>query len=124
MSTPRNVTIEERAMVKDAIVIPVMLNYIDNDISTIQKSGLNTDLVLVNGLKKVQDDIINEHIRIKRQLRERGIKIVQETRSNSSIESEFLCRGYNHKMSLLWSTVRTEVLNKASQYTGINLVLE
>ncbi|QMV40223.1 hypothetical protein [Cohnella cholangitidis] len=124
MSTPRNVTNEERAMVKDAIVIPVMLNYIDNDISTIQKSGLNTDIVLVNGLKKVQDDIINEHIRIKRQLRERGIKIVQETRSKSSIESEFLCRGYNHKMSLLWSTVRTEVLHKASQYTSINLVRE
>jgi hypothetical protein len=121
---PMNVTKEEQRRVKDHLIIPVMLDYLEEDISVIQKSGLKTDLILIAALKKVQDDILNEHFGIRMDLRKAGIKVYDEQRTKTAIEARYLCRGYEHRISLLWSLVRTEVLNKVSGYTGIRIAIE
>jgi len=108
-------------MVKESILIPIMLDYLESDIHTAQSAGFKLDMILIHGLKKVQDDIINEHYSIKKQLRERGIKVLPEERTKLGVEADYLCRGYQHHMTLLWGTVRTETLKKASEYTGVKL---
>ncbi|MDF2716562.1 MAG: hypothetical protein K0R28_3487 [Paenibacillus sp.] len=108
-------------MVKESILIPLMLDYLESDIQTAQSAGFKLDLILICSLKKVQDDIINEHYEIKKQLRERGIKVLPEARTRLGIEADYLCRGYQHHMTLLWGTVRTETLRKASDYAGVKL---
>ncbi|WP_372633864.1 hypothetical protein [Cohnella sp.] len=118
---PANVTQDEQRLVLDFIVIPIMLNYIDEDISAIKKYGLRTDLILINALRKVRDDILAEHSDIKLKMRQSGIKIIGNTNSKLGVDAAYLCRGYHHSISLLWSLIRTEVLSKASQYTGIKL---
>lgn len=112
---------DELRMVKESILIPVMLDYLESDIHTAHTAGFKLDLILIRGLKKVQDDIINEHYVLKKQLRERGIKVLPEERTKMGIEADYLCRGYQHHMTLLWGTVRTEALKKASEYTGVKL---
>ncbi|WP_239616238.1 hypothetical protein [Cohnella mopanensis] len=112
---------EELRMVKESILIPVMLDYLESDIHMAQSAGFKLDMILIRGLKKVQDDIINEHYSIKKQLRERGIKVLPEARTKMGIEADYLCRGYQHHMTLLWGTVRTEALKKASECTGVKL---
>ncbi|QMV42863.1 hypothetical protein [Cohnella cholangitidis] len=112
---------EELRMVKESILIPIMLDYLESDIHTAQSAGFKLDMILIHGLKKVQDDIINEHYSIKKQLRERGIKVLPEERTKLGVEADYLCRGYQHHMTLLWGTVRTETLKKASEYTGVKL---
>lgn len=112
---------EELRMVKEAILIPVMIDYIQRDISTAHSAGFKLDLILIRSLQKVQDDIINEHYSLKKQLRERGIKVLPEKQTRTGIEADYLCRGYQHHIALLWGTVRTEALKKASQYTGVQL---
>jgi len=113
---------DELRMVKESILIPVMLDYLASDINTAHSAGFKLDLILIRGLEKVQDDLINEHYAIKKQLRERGIKVLPEQRTEMGIEAGYLCRGYQHRMTLLWSTLRTEALKKASDYTGIKLM--
>jgi hypothetical protein len=112
---------EELRMVKESILIPIMLDYLESDINTAHSAGFKLDLILISGLRKVQDDIINEHYLLKKQLRERGIKVLPEKQTRTGIEADYLCRGYQHHMTLLWGTVRTEALKKASQYTGVKL---
>lgn len=121
MNTPGKVTDNERQLVKEFLVIPVMLEYVEGDISMIRQSGLRTDLILIGSLKKVHDAILFEHFGVKLRLKKSGLKVYEINRSASGIEASFLCRGYHHKMTLLWSVVRTEVLNKASQYTGVQI---
>jgi hypothetical protein len=108
-------------MVKEAILIPVMLDYLQSDIETVHTAGLKLDLIFIRGLTKIQDDIINEHYVLKRELRARGIKLLPEKQTRAGIEADYLCRGYEHHMTLLWGTVRTEALKKASHYTGVKL---
>ncbi|WP_372663201.1 hypothetical protein [Cohnella sp.] len=124
MSTklPMNITPQEHQKVKDHLIIPVMLDYIQEDISVIQSAGLKTDLILINALKKVQEDILNEHFGIRMALKKSGIKVYSQQRTRAGIDAQFLCRGYEHRISLLWGMIRTEVLRKASLYTGIRLV--
>lgn len=112
---------EELRMVKESILIPVMLEYLQSDIDTAHSAGFKLDLILIRGLQKVQDDILTEHYWLKKQLRERGIKVLPEQQTRTGIEADYLCRGYQHHMTLLWGTVRTEALKKASQYTGLKL---
>lgn len=112
---------EELRMVKEAILIPVMLDYIQRDIHTAHSAGFKLDLILIRGLQKVQDEIINEHYLLKKELRERGIKVLPEKQTRTGIEADYLCRGYQHHITLLWGTVRTEALKKASRYTGVQL---
>ncbi|MFC0213134.1 hypothetical protein ACFFK0_11830 [Paenibacillus chartarius] len=111
----------EMRLVRDFLIIPVLLDYLDNDIKTAQTAGFKLDLLLIRGLKKVQDEIVKEHYVIKRTLRECGIRVQTERRTRYGIEAEYLCRGYKHQTSLLWDTIRTAVLTKASEYANIKL---
>jgi hypothetical protein len=113
---------EEHQMVKDYLIIPVMLDYVHSDIETANKAGFKLDLVLVLSLQKVQDQILHEHLALKRNLRERGIKVFPERRTQTGIEAVYLCRGYQHNMTLLWDIIRTEILKKASHHVNISLI--
>lgn len=121
MNTPGNITDNERQLVKEFLIIPEMLKYVEGDILLIRQSGLKMDLILIGSLQKVQDAIALEHLGVKLRLKKSGIKVYENNRSTLGIDASFLCRGYHHKMTLLWSVVRTEVLNKASQYTGVQI---
>ncbi len=110
---------EELRLVKDAMVIPVMLDYLQSDIDTARTAGFKLDLILVRGLQKVLDDLIAEHYAVRRSLKERGIKVFPEKRTRAGVEAAYLCRGYEHRLTLLWGTLRTEALRKASEYTGV-----
>ncbi|KIL36232.1 hypothetical protein SD71_09850 [Cohnella kolymensis] len=92
MSTPRNIDKEEMACVKDFLILPLMLDYIDADMKAIQQAGLKTDLILIQELKKAQSRAVDEHILIKRTLRERGIKVFSIRNSSLGIYAEYLCR--------------------------------
>lgn len=119
MKTPSLISKEESQLVRDYLIIPVMLDYIESDISVIQDSGLKTDLILIRSLKKVQEDIRNEMFGIRLSMGKLDIKVYENRRSKLGIDAQYVCRGYHHRMSLLWSTIRTEVLLKASRYTGV-----
>jgi hypothetical protein len=118
---PPLLTPEEMEQVKDAVVIPVMLEYIRDDLDAVRKAGLRLDLIVIQGLRLMQDRIIAEHGELKRALRRQGIKITSTRTSAAGIEATYLCRGYRHRMSLLWDTVRTAILHRASRCAHISL---
>jgi hypothetical protein len=120
-SKPPAITPEERALVKDAIILPVMLDFLQEDISTVHRMGLKLDLIIMGSLRAMEQQIITEHLNVSAAMRRRGIKLFSAKRSEAGIEGGFLCRGYRHKTYLLWSVVRAEVLKKASRYTGVRL---
>lgn len=112
---------EELEMIKEAVLFPVMLDVIQNDIEKVKKINLKLDLLLVISLQNIQDQIFKDNRALKNQLKERGIKIYEERRTSLGIQAEYKCRGYQHHLSLLWSLVRSDILRKASSYMNINL---
>jgi hypothetical protein len=121
MTQPPLLTKDELEMVKEAVLFPVMLDVIQNDIEKVRKINLKLDLLLVTSLENIQDQIFKDSRELKRQLKERGVKIYEERHTSLGIEAEYKCRGYQHHLSLLWSLVRSAILRKASSYMSINL---
>jgi hypothetical protein len=115
---------EELQMVKEAVIFPVMLEVIESDIEKVGGVGIRLDLLLIASLKQLQVELFKNHHALKVELRQRGIKIIAERRTSLGIEAEYLCRGYQHQLSLLWGVVRTEILQKASDYLNISLTHE
>ncbi|UJF32158.1 hypothetical protein [Paenibacillus hexagrammi] len=112
---------DELQMVKEALILPIMMDYIQDDIHLANQSGFKLDLLLVHSLEQVQGQIFQEHYALKRALRERGIKLFPEKRTDTGIDADYLCRGYTHHITLLWDILRTEVLTKASHYMNVKL---
>lgn len=112
-------TPEEQLLVRDALILPLMIYFIHADMDKIHAAGLHLDIVLTRGLKRIQDDIFDEHCEVKKELKHRGIKIVAERQTATGIEAEYWCRGYRHRMSLHWDIIRAETLRKVNRYTGV-----
>jgi hypothetical protein len=115
---------EELRMVKEAVIFPVMLDVIQSDMEKVSGVGIRLDLLIIASLKQVQVQLFKDHHTLKVELRQRGIKIITDRRTALGIEAEYLCRGYQHQLSLLWGVVRTEILQKASDSLNISLTDE
>jgi len=118
---PPVITPEERALVKDALILPVMLDFLREDISTVRRMGLKLDLIITASLRALEQQMVTEHLRVRAEMRRRGIKLFSAERSEAGVEGRFLCRGYRHQTQLLWSVIRAEVLKKASRCAGVRL---
>lgn len=121
MTQPPLLTKEELEMVKEAVLFPVMLDEIQNDIEKIKRINLKLDLLFVVSLQNIQKRIFKDNRALKTMLRERGIRIYDERLTSLGIEAEYKCRGYHHQLSLLWSVIRADILQKASHYMNITL---
>ncbi|MCR8633521.1 hypothetical protein [Paenibacillus radicis (ex Xue et al. 2023)] len=111
----------ELQLVKMGIILPVMLDVLQRDINQMNQVKLKLNILYVMSLGKAQDSAHSELMELKAELRKRGIKIIEEVRAAEGIQARFKCRGYDHNLLLQWEKVRTEIMEKGSQYWGIPL---
>lgn len=100
---------DELRMVKEAILYPLLLDRLDQDLRRIPVSNLRFQALLASGLEQLRERVLQEHLTLKKELKHRGIRIYAEERTAASLEVQYLCRGYHHQMLLLWDVVRTEL---------------
>jgi predicted HTH domain antitoxin len=112
---------EELQLVKMGIILPVMLDVLQRDIKQMNQVKLKLSILYVMSLGNAQDSAHLELMELKAELRKRGIRIIEEVRAAEGIQAKFKCRGYDHRLLLRWEKVRTEILQKGSQYLGIIL---
>ncbi|QGQ96142.1 hypothetical protein EHS13_15290 [Paenibacillus psychroresistens] len=120
MKRPQKVTEAELVMVKKSLLFPVILDVLTYDSKHMEITGVKIPIIYNLLLKGKQQQAINDITQelnaVKREMRLCGIKILQEKRTNLSIEAEYLCRGYPYHFSMLWGFVKAEVQKKLSVY--------
>jgi hypothetical protein len=124
MSNVPMLTPDELHKVKLAIILPIMLDALERDANAIAGMKLKLDILYITSLRKAQDRIHGEMYALRTELRQLGIKIIEETRAAEGVKAHYKCRGYDHKLLLLWDRVRTEILLKGSEYMGIAIADE
>lgn len=102
-------TEEELLMVKRSLILPIVLDVLAHDIRVLQGSGAKMNAVYVKVLHAMQDYVSMELFHLRRELRKRGIKVFRQERARQGLEAEYLCRGYRHQFTMLWSVVKAEV---------------
>jgi hypothetical protein len=112
---------DEIEMVKQYVLLPVLLNYLEQDLATLKKLQLHLSLVVAANFNTVHHELLIETANLKKQLFKRGIKIVGQQQDEAGIHIKYLCRGWNHDMSLLWGFIKAQAVIKLSGELGIDL---
>lgn len=109
---------EEIELVKKVIILPILLNFLEQDIDVMQKKELHMWLLYNAQLKSIENEIKRELKELKRQMRRRGIKILSQHESNG-LFTQFLCRGYEHEMSLLHDFIQAQITIILNHYLKV-----
>lgn len=54
-------------------------------------------------------------------MRECAIKVYEDRKTKLGIEVENLCRGYHHKLSILWELIEAEIEQRSYTYLGLKI---
>ncbi|MCR8843062.1 hypothetical protein NQ117_05170 [Paenibacillus sp. SC116] len=114
------ITEEELALVKSYVLLPMVLTVLDRDAKLIANAGLLRSPepyvdAITNAMNRVSEDLRD----VRRQFRSRGIKVFEEVREVKSVNVRYLCRGYEHSMTLLWELVGKDVKERIREYFGL-----
>ena len=106
---PMEKTEEELTYVKQSLILPIVLDVLAHDIRVLQSSKAKMNGLYAKYLHSLQDKASLELYHLRRQLRQRGIKVFRQERAKQGLEAEYLCRGYEHRFTMMWGVVKAEV---------------
>ncbi|MGG3282724.1 hypothetical protein [Paenibacillus solani] len=69
----------------------------------------------------LQSAALKELTEARKSMRERGLKVYENRKTKLGVEVGFLCRGYHHKLSMLWGLIEAEIEQKSFSYLGLNI---
>jgi hypothetical protein len=119
MSRPNRISDEELSMVKSAVMFPIILDTLEYDIAKMKVSGLKMQAIHVAHLKMLQNNVIEDIKIVKKELRNRGIKIYEEGKTATGYQAKYICRGYKNEMSWLSSHIRSIVIIRLAEMLEI-----
>ncbi|MCG7383542.1 hypothetical protein [Paenibacillus sp. ACRRY] len=114
-------TDEDHRLVKSLVVRTLLLDVLERDIHTLDTLLLKMPEVYVLSLTRIQNEILQEMLAVRQQMRKRGVKILEEKREQEGIETLYLCRGYWQRFYMLWTFARNEVKQELSRHLHIDL---
>ncbi|MET3209699.1 UNVERIFIED_CONTAM: hypothetical protein ABIC26_002646 [Paenibacillus sp. PvR008] len=112
---------EDTQLVIDFIQLPYVLDVLELNISKIKKSDLKMKELFVLYLEGLQSRVLMDLKIVRQKMRQRGIKVFDGVKSDKSLITEYLCRGYTHKIYFLWSKVRFDVEIRIAEYMNVDL---
>lgn len=114
-------TDEDHRLVKSLVVRTLLLDVLERDIHTLDTLLLKMPEVYVLSLTRIQNEVLQEMLAVRQQMRKRGVKILEEKREQEGIETLYLCRGYWQRFYMLWTFARNEVKQELSRHLHIDL---
>ncbi|WP_314585997.1 hypothetical protein [Paenibacillus terrigena] len=111
-------------LVKQYILLPIVLDVLERDMQTLGMAPLKMPTIYVRNLQQVQRQVHEDLVRIRKQLRAHGLKVYEEKRTKSGVEVLYVCRGYHHTFSMLWSLIKAEIERYLSEYMNVDLDME
>lgn len=116
--TPRSsiITSEERTMLRDYILLPHIEKMVQKSLSEVEYS--------VNILKRsylmagqyIMEKVIQDQHRLRRELKQRNIKILNEEQSELVVYYRYYCRGYEERFGMTRDVMRSEISLRLTRY--------
>ncbi|KOP64340.1 hypothetical protein AMS62_03015 [Bacillus sp. FJAT-18019] len=112
---------EELILVKDYILLPLLLDVVENDQSILSTAALKMPVITNVLINRLQTAALADLTQVRKNMRDLGLKVYEQKKTHLGVEVEFLCRGYHHDLSMLWGLVDTEIEQKAYTYLGLDI---
>jgi len=109
-------TKEEMEAIRDFVLLPVMLTIVEKNRQQIERSPYPMRPLYAAATEALARRIHEDLVRARKTLKEAGIKIWEEQRSQYVIYYRFVCRGYQETFAIIREVARAEIHMKLKMY--------
>ncbi|MCY9540570.1 hypothetical protein M5X00_23215 [Paenibacillus alvei] len=117
---PVGATAEEIEMIKTFLLMPLILTAFERDAKLIEQS-VRSPGPYIDVIDNAMNQATKTLYEIRREFRERGIKVYQVDRDWEGIRAEYKCRGYTSQIRLLRSLISAEASVQMRSLMGLNI---
>ncbi|WP_083676846.1 hypothetical protein [Paenibacillus glucanolyticus] len=102
-------------------MLPLLLDVMEKDQGILSAAALKMPVITNTIIKRLQKAALADLSQVRQDMRQRGMKVYEERKTRLGVEVEFLCRGYHHKLSVLWGLVEAEIEQRSYTYLGFDI---
>lgn len=114
----RMITVEERTMVRDLILLPYIETMVDKSLQDIELSSNILKRAYLMAGQAIQRRIMQDTFELRKELKQRNIKVVADEQEEFLVYHKIFCRGRQERFGLTRDVIRTEISLRLTRYTG------
>jgi len=110
-------TNDEVKLIRDSIMYPHMLTMCDKSLQEVQRTPNLFKMPFAQFIQLVMDKISKEMFSVRRELKNRNIKVFDDEALDGILYYRYACRGYEERFGIVRETLRSEISVRLTQYT-------
>ncbi len=116
--TSKMITIEERTMVRDFILLPYIDTMVSKSLKETEHSGNILKRAHSMAGQAIQRRIMQDTYQLQKELKQRNIKVLADEQDEFILYHKVFCRGYQERFGLTRDVMRTEISLRLTRYTA------
>lgn len=112
------ITIDERTMVRDYILLPYIDTMVSNSLKELEHSGNILQRAYSLAGQAIQRRIMQDTYQLRKELKQRNIKVLEDGQEELIVYHKIFCRGYQERFGMMRDVMRTEISLRLTKYTA------
>ncbi|WP_178382397.1 hypothetical protein, partial [Paenibacillus sp. P3E] len=112
------ITIDERTMVRDLILLPYIDTMVGKSLKEIENSGNILKRAYLMAGQTIQRRIMQDTYQLQKELKQRNIRVLADEQEEFLVYYKIFCRGYQERYGLTRDVMRTEISLRLTKYTA------
>ncbi|MEK3749176.1 hypothetical protein NYE25_13090 [Paenibacillus sp. FSL E2-8871] len=112
------ITVEERTMVRDLILLPYIDTMVSKSLKEIEPSSNILKRAYLMAGQAIQRRIMQDTYRLQKELKQRNIRVLADEQEEFLVYYKIFCRGYQERFGLTRDVMRTEISLRLTKYTA------
>lgn len=110
-------TNEETELIRDFILYPHILRMIHKSQEDIDAAHVSLKGIIGRCLDFLMSRATKDYYELKRNLKARNIRVVEEEANEGILYYRYYCRGYEERFGIVRETLRNEIISRMTAYT-------
>lgn len=117
-SVDKLITIDERTMVRDLILLPYIDTMVGKSLKEIENSSNILKRAYLMAGQAIQRRIMQDTYQLQKELKQRNIRVLADEQEEFLVYYKIFCRGYQERFGLTRDVMRTEISLRLTKYTA------
>lgn len=112
------ITAEERRLLRDYTLLPHMEKMVQKSISDVEYSNNLFKRLHLMVNQYILNRIIGDSYKLRRELKQRNIRILNEEQADMVVYYHYYCRGYQERFGMTRDVMRSEISLRLTKYSS------
>lgn len=112
-------TEEELSLIRHAVILPILLTIVESNGRSIEVLSSPLKKLYLKATQALLQCIHADLMQVKKELKDRQIKIFEDDRIDGCLHYRFICRGYEHPFTMIRDVIRAELSKQITHYISM-----